>query len=149
MPAAPKRKLPKGTVTGYVYFASPEDQDVMKIGFSKEPRARMAGVNTGSHQEITLDFCFATYREAEKMIHRRFAADRLRGEWFKYTRALAEFIDDLDDVGIAGHLLGEGDYEDVFIDLETVDRLLRDLYVPEEDDAFEADNAAWAASHTA
>jgi hypothetical protein len=96
-------------VSGYVYFVRPGAELVVKIGSTVEaPAARLAALQTGHHLTLSLlgaidvrkagqwaslrtDFsAIARRREAE--IHRQFAAERLRGEWFRLSPQLEAFI---------------------------------------------------------
>ncbi len=55
-----------------------------KIGFAKNVQARMSALNSGHPEEISLVHSFPTndMRRAESLLHKRFAVQRIRGEWF-------------------------------------------------------------------
>lgn len=76
---------------GYIYFATAGDH--VKIGFARDIDNRITSLRTGNHQDISLEESFASYFEAEKMIHRRFAKNRVRGEWFNRTSEIEELWD--------------------------------------------------------
>ena len=69
-----------------VYFIATEDRNAVKIGVSADARKRLSLMQTGSAQSLLL------LREIEgadvaheRWLHRQFAADRIRGEWFRFN----------------------------------------------------------------
>lgn len=108
MPISPKTR-------GYVYFAS-NDLDTIKIGFTTNISSRMTTLSTGTPKKLTVHFAFATCPEAETLLHKHFAAERLRGEWFNLVEDIEELWDDLLDVQMMALGRGEGsDPDEVFI----------------------------------
>jgi hypothetical protein len=86
--AAQKRK-------GTVYFVQEGDErGPVKIGFtSKEDvNQRMANMATGNSRHLRLLGKIRGGRIREKNLHRRFASQRIRGEWFSWSKELAAFI---------------------------------------------------------
>lgn len=82
--ASPKR----GEV--YVYFVHAPDSGRVKIGRAADVRRRLAVLQTGSPEALrllaaTLD---KSGGELERDFQRMFAADRLKGEWFKASEPL-------------------------------------------------------------
>jgi hypothetical protein len=92
-------QLPDGSkdARGYVYFARAEDE--VKIGFTKNPWARITALKT-ARPSIEL---LATERgtpATEAGLHTRFAADRISTtgagrEWFRWSPAIAEYVENL------------------------------------------------------
>jgi len=86
---------------GYIY-AIEANRGQVKIGMAAEPRQRLSGLQTGSPIELTLLAAGAAEepKAAEKELHRRYADDRIRGEWFRLGREdlyeLVETVDELD-----------------------------------------------------
>lgn len=65
----------------------------MKIGFTgRSVRTRMAEGQTFAHQELTL--LAETYGTLgdEAKLHRLFASQRVRGEWFRYEGLARELV---------------------------------------------------------
>jgi hypothetical protein len=73
-----------------VYFAQAEDR--IKIGWSKQVSARLAGLQTGCPSSIKLLGTIPGGRSVERQLHERFASLRLSGEWFKAEPELLEHI---------------------------------------------------------
>lgn len=80
-------------MSGYIYFIKEEHSGLVKIGRSKDPWGRLSKIQSDSPGALT-PLCFepgdATY-EAE--LHQRFSADRVRGEWFRFSAAVAEHVE--------------------------------------------------------
>lgn len=65
----------------------------MKIGFTEaDPRRRIVNISTAHWAKMELVSFFDGDRKAEKSLHRRFAAARIRGEWFDVTPEIEEFL---------------------------------------------------------
>jgi len=92
---------PTPDAEGYIY-AIEANRGQVKIGMAAEPRQRLSGLQTGSPVELTLLAAGAAEKPkaAEKELHRRYADDRIRGEWFRLKREdvleLVETVDELD-----------------------------------------------------
>jgi len=84
-----------GTKTGLIYFISTGEE--IKVGFTQDVAARVADLQTGNHKKLRVEETFVSYREAEKMIHQRFKADHLAGEWFSRSFEMEELMADLMD----------------------------------------------------
>jgi predicted DNA-binding transcriptional regulator AlpA len=65
----------------------------VKIGYTTNPiEFRLAGIQTGTPEKLTV---FATVKGTpgeEKALHRRFAIYRTNGEWFRNEGELADYI---------------------------------------------------------
>jgi len=79
-PNAVKELLSKNA--GYVYFIHDATSDAVKIGWAKDPFARLRDLQIGNPNNLTLAFCFATERNTERILHKRFRNQHIRGEWF-------------------------------------------------------------------
>lgn len=79
---------------GFVYAIG--NSEVVKIGWSsKHPRAgngRLAQLQTASHLPLGLLGVIAGTQADEHALHLRFAAYRLRGEWFKAMPEIVEYF---------------------------------------------------------
>jgi hypothetical protein len=73
-------------------MASPYSSPI-KIGFTEGSiAARLQGLQTGAPYELRLLFAVPGNYAEEGAIHKAFAADRLKGEWFKRSRRLMHFL---------------------------------------------------------
>lgn len=68
-----------------------------KIGFTANRKARLSELQTGTHKTLRLEASFPAYEVAETMLHKRFAKQRIRGEWFQIVFEIEELWDDLMD----------------------------------------------------
>ncbi|MFF7147518.1 GIY-YIG nuclease family protein [Streptomyces griseoaurantiacus] len=65
------------------YLVSVDGSQTVKIGIAKDPKARMATLQTGHPMELSLLWsCEGDY---ERELHEAFARLRVRGEWFDLT----------------------------------------------------------------
>ncbi|ASK88483.1 GIY-YIG nuclease family protein [Sphingorhabdus sp. SMR4y] len=89
-PSQPRR-------SGYVYFIQCELTKLVKIGFSESyPTKRMRGLQTGSGGKLHLIAFIKTTFDREGELHRRFAEQHERGEWFRLEGDLADWLMELD-----------------------------------------------------
>jgi hypothetical protein len=77
---------------GLVYIAG-AGPNTVKIGFTTNMRVRLKGLATGSPAEIEVLAVFPGTTADERELHQRFAKDHLRGEWFRLSAEIAEFIE--------------------------------------------------------
>lgn len=77
---------------GLVYIAG-AGPDTVKIGFTTNVRSRLKGLSTGSPTEIEVLAVFPGTMADERELHQRFAKDHLRGEWFRLSPEITEFIE--------------------------------------------------------
>lgn len=76
---------------GMVYFATAGD--TVKIGWAKDPKKRVAQLQTGCPHRVSLYAWFNGSRDDEKVLHRAFAHLHVRGEWFRATPELMDLAD--------------------------------------------------------
>jgi hypothetical protein len=75
----------------YVYFISSSDGYV-KIGSSTNPEARLKNLQTATHHLLQLVHVIPGNENIEKYLHRLFVSDHVRGEWFKFSEVIMDFI---------------------------------------------------------
>jgi hypothetical protein len=75
----------------FVYFARAAGGPI-KIGLSRSPQLRIDHLATGSPEDLRLLAVVPGNRERERQLHERFAAHRVRGEWFAPEPELLDFI---------------------------------------------------------
>lgn len=82
----------QGQQDGRVYFVQAGDGGNIKIGVSGNPETRVAGLQTGSDEPLRILATIPGGRAVEKELHRRFAALRVKGEWFRPEQELLDLI---------------------------------------------------------
>ncbi len=79
--------------TGWVYFIQAESIGLIKIGWTaSRPLIRLSMLAVGSPVNLTLLGVSPGNPDLERQTHGRFRADRERGEWFRPSEALKQFI---------------------------------------------------------
>jgi hypothetical protein len=73
-----------------VYFIRSEQMDMIKIGIANDPLHRLASMQTGSADKLTLVGGWLTdcAPALEEALHAAHAGSRVRGEWFKATEEI-------------------------------------------------------------
>jgi hypothetical protein len=88
--APPKPKRPKH---GFVYMIGmDEDATAVKIGFATDVDDRRSTLQTSSHHSLKILAVIKGTQAKEKELHRKFAVDHIRGEWFRRSEAIEAFI---------------------------------------------------------
>lgn len=87
---------PAADKPGVIYFLANFDAKVVKIGFATNLDLRLSSIQTGNHMDLTLIYVFRACPVSEKLLHKHFASDLLRGEWFTYTPAIDDLIEDIE-----------------------------------------------------
>lgn len=79
---------------GTVYVVGNLEHKVCKIGFSKQPKKRLAQIQTGCPFPVVMLAMFKGTMKTEKMLHRKYQAYKFRnnGEWFHLDEALEDAI---------------------------------------------------------
>jgi hypothetical protein len=77
-----------------VYFITCREQGVCKIGRAQNAKSRLSSLQTASPTKLALEATLPGDRELEQQLHQRFAAHRLKGEWFAITDELDALIND-------------------------------------------------------
>lgn len=72
----------------YVYFAQARDNDLVKIGFTRDVPARLQALGGVGFGPLTLLGAVPGARELEGHYHRRYSRSRVTGEWFKPSRSI-------------------------------------------------------------
>lgn len=76
-----------------IYYIACTSTQRMKIGYTRgEPEVRLKQLQTGSAADLRLMACHQGSADDERMLHERFAEDRIRGEWFSVSDQLLEHI---------------------------------------------------------
>lgn len=81
---AQKAKAKAKPITPHTYLVGAEGSPLVKIGYTGvAPLKRLASLQTG--QPMTLSLLWSLPVNIEGQLHKRFAAYRVRGEWFDLT----------------------------------------------------------------
>jgi hypothetical protein len=75
-----------------VYFATCRQTGTVKIGSSLEPYARLKELQTAHPFELKIEAILPGGTDEEWEYHRRFADERLKGEWFKLSEMIELII---------------------------------------------------------
>lgn len=76
----------------FVYFILLGNAKV-KIGTARDPRRRFEALRAGIPGSAKLYYATPGGRHLERELHRLFQADRIRGEWFVYSKKIREWIE--------------------------------------------------------
>lgn len=77
---------------GTVYVVSATATGLVKIGYTKHIKNRIAVLRNSSPHAISLVHSFRGKRSDERALHARFSTLRVRGEWFRNEGELASWI---------------------------------------------------------
>lgn len=88
----PEIILPDYEGVGCVYFVQARQMKLIKIGYSSNVQKRLKALSTGCPDGLDLLCVIKGDQKLEGKIHQRFAADRVKGEWFKPSPSILSFI---------------------------------------------------------
>src|SRR5690606_30010785 len=83
---------PPGDARAYIYFIGPEEGDRVKIGFSKNPWARIKDFQTGTTEQLHVVATVSTTENSAVHIHKLFEELRISGEWYRREGELTQVI---------------------------------------------------------
>lgn len=101
-----------------IYFAQEQHSQLVKIGFSDDPWLRHSKMQADCPGLLTV-LCLEEGDTAyERSLHERFATDRVRGEWFRFSDQIAEHVSRIgapcrEVAGLKGTALRVARYVDV------------------------------------
>jgi len=76
-----------------IYFIINSGTGNIKIGYTRDnPEKRLANLQTGCDAELRILNVVDGSTEKESMLHRKFDKNRIRGEWFKPSEEMFEYI---------------------------------------------------------
>lgn len=76
-----------------IYFIGNKQYDWVKIGVSIDPNSRLSGIQTGCPVELTIFYTHDGGQSIEQKLHETFHSVHLRGEWFRLSGPIQEYID--------------------------------------------------------
>lgn len=79
----------------HVYFVQAGASGPIKIGYSQNTQGRLASLQTGNHEPLTVlaSFEHADAKRIESMLHDKFSEHRIDGEWFRPSHEIIALID--------------------------------------------------------
>lgn len=80
---------------GFVYFIEAEETGLVKIGHAANPESRMKSIQGMSPAKLRLIGYMPGSIADEKALHARFATDRSHGEWFRHSRQISDYIQEV------------------------------------------------------
>jgi len=83
-----------------IYFIKAGNLNQIKIGYSKNPKARFYAINLSSPINLQLIKTIQGEKDNEKNIHKKFSHIKVKGEWFQQTKELMDFIENITDFEI-------------------------------------------------
>lgn len=86
-----RRRRPGVSILGEVYFVT--DGETIKIGYSGSAKVRLKELQSSHPKALTIIRTIPGTTDDEGALHRLFAPLHLRGEWFRSTPELREFIE--------------------------------------------------------
>ena len=89
----PKRLL--GTDSTWLYVIRETGGGPAKIGTGKNPHDRLKQLQLGNHRQLEMLVTVPGTVRLEFLIHRLFADSLIANEWFQWTPALAELVEEL------------------------------------------------------
>lgn len=95
---SPASVKPVRMVRSWVYFARSGTDGPIKIGWSKNPTARLKELSVASPAGLSLVLAVPGDARDERRLHAQFAAHRLHGEWFNPAPELLSHIASLHGV---------------------------------------------------
>jgi len=75
-----------------IYMILAPEVDRVKIGISAKVEQRLNNLQTSHSQDLCLVMMLDKPDKYERVLHKRFAKYRVRGEWFQMCPEIAEFI---------------------------------------------------------
>jgi len=105
-----------------IYFIQSKEFGAIKIGYtSGSVSKRIEDLQVGNPDQLLLVGTIPGGFADEKKVHYRFKDSRIRGEWFKDTHVLRNFIKDNEKGQAVPQLIDIGDHFDLRIALEIVE----------------------------
>lgn len=81
------------TAEGYVYFIKSGASGHIKIGHSADPARRCKDLATANPSELWIITTIPGTQADERTLHQQFREDRVKGEWFRASEPLLQFIE--------------------------------------------------------
>lgn len=89
-----------------VYLIQNETEGICKIGYSLDPNARLATLQTGCPYPLSLVGTIEGGREKERETHAMFEQYRMEGEWFVLNKEILSFFNVPSNISVNIYLEG-------------------------------------------
>lgn len=80
---------------GVIYFVQAGENGPIKIGYCRDLKARLHGIQTGCPERLSVLGVMGGTRDTETEFHQRFAKHIRHGEWFNPAEEIIEFTNQL------------------------------------------------------
>ncbi|MEU1088917.1 GIY-YIG nuclease family protein [Streptomyces sp. NPDC005892] len=80
------------SVNGFAYAISAPDRKLVKIGCTKDPRKRLAALQSASPLPLAFIWLQVGGYELERHLHKTLVRRRVRGEWFDFSNTDAAWM---------------------------------------------------------
>lgn len=90
--SAQKKKKSENSI---VYFIQAIDSGIIKIGQTTDIGKRLAALQTGCPEQLTVLKTMPGDKSIERLLHKKFSAANKQGEWFYPTDELLKYIGSL------------------------------------------------------
>jgi hypothetical protein len=77
---------------GWIYFISEENNNRVKIGYSKDPYKRLKQLQTGNSNKLILLNAIPGSQKEERKWHKLFCHSKINNEWFHLSEEILTFI---------------------------------------------------------
>lgn len=85
------------TSEGWVYFIGSGVGEPVKIGHTTCLEKRLVSIQNGNHRQLDIHAALLVpiAGDLEYLLHQRFKAHHVRGEWFTWSRGIGRMIKDI------------------------------------------------------
>lgn len=82
--------------SGYIYFMLSEKMNAVKIGFTRgKIEDRLKKCQTWNPYNVDVLKIHKGTMIEERNLHKKFVKFKIKGEWFKYSKELKDYIDSI------------------------------------------------------
>jgi hypothetical protein len=100
-----RERIELGVEMGWIYFI--QRGAALKVGWARNPNKRLNELQVGSPWRLSLIGVVPGSQEDEKKLHRRFAAARISGEWFRRRDIIGEVRRLISELGLKTVFVGK------------------------------------------
>lgn len=94
----------------WIYFMRVDGLEPIKIGHAADINKRLANLQTGVPNKVSLLAKFAGFKHSELILHTMFEEHRVRGEWFNPAPEVMNMIDGINKGHIPEYLITGNPY---------------------------------------
>jgi hypothetical protein len=101
-----------------IYFIGNKEKGFVKIGVAKSVKNRFYSIQADNPYDLEILLELHGNYKVEKYLHNKFKENRIRGEWYKLSKSILDFISNPEMIFISDELGGKMDYS-----IENIKRL--------------------------